>query len=575
MEPVHSNDHDVDPENIVYMDSDSDSSEKHNFDMQCQGNYRQEVVPSDAEAPTIIIDITDEPVAQIMKEECIIDETLVEMDEESPYGCFPQGDSPSESLENLDDLFRANEQDIKPEHDALFEMTITPLNPPPGMIEPQEKVEEKVDECEEQFEIINEPEEAKTEDPKLISPSDTSLVDHQYSQQETTNNEFCHDIVHSMLKETGTENDRMVQLRVIDNFSNYFDSFTDGDENSQLSLFLRSLKKTLEPLMVRAQKKEKMLEAGPSNNVTKPAFPEVPMTQDSDLNLDANEILDVQEELVDLPATLSMDLEDVKLEPIKEEPRNDQNTQEDILEESPEKASVIELKVHLTKLTDLGQMLSDKANELKTLPLRTDDDVTEANIRLLELIQELKKDIRPIDNELRGKLAKPEPETNEDSKKTLVKQRRESSEFWNSSDSEDEKVVKRNRKPQLNGHQPNAVVSSTKEDSDVSDTTIDGLKPKESDLSSSSETEGNNPKRLDKEIEKLVDLSTVNAPRPVSSKKSSKVKKLKKKKRKPSDDITSLLGSSSDDDVPTNSSSSEPVSAQQSSFLTLLTQFQF
>lgn len=552
------------------MDSDSESSEKQSFE-SCHGASYQEIVPIDGEAPNIAIDITEEPFYPSIKNESevIIDESME--DEDDPYDFFTQGNQMSTGSPGEPELIKYNEEESEKYinvTDATFDMSITPLNPPPGMAEPPENDENEQSSDEEQFQIIQDSEEIiKTEQPTQEQENDdteepapdTSLLDHQYSQQEPSHNEFCYDLVQNMLKETGSESDRLAQLKILSNYNKYFDPFIDGDDNSQLSLFLKSMEKTLGPLtsIEQLKKLEPVTEdkAGPSKAAeAKPLFTEVPMTQESEPQTEKIEDSETTQEYL-LAETPSLEVKSDEIKPEVDVKLKEETEKEDEEAILPESESAVQLKIDLTKVSDCGKMLTDEATELMNLPMTTEEELKGANQMLVELIGKFKSAFRVIAAEVQSKNGHESDGIKQNSKKK-TKHRRASSDFWNT-DSEDDQIVNLNRKFQSQGPQPLAVVSSTKADSDdASDVSNEESKPVPSSKSSSSESETKGSRDNDKDIDKLLDFSTLICAKPASSKKTSKVKKLKKKKHKRITDNLSDLGSSSDDNSPQSSSSS-------------------
>lgn len=467
------------------------------------------------------------------EEECIIDDVL-----------FDEASDSDDNEENLDAKgFQSSVEQNEPPQTSPFvadtEVSTvecsasiefdskTYYHPPSDMPSPPD-VSEYSESDEVQFVLIKDDvEPKKTEDENVAI--DTSLVDHQYSQPETSKQEFCYGLVQDILIRTGNENTRSA-VDLLSKYTDLFEHFVE-DPESQISLYLASMKSTLKNL---------------HDEGAAAAKPEKPEEEKAE----SDELTSEEVKLINIPETPPLEDEQIKAENNLQEPPAEQ--------EQPalvDTESVSKLKDEIKLVEDFGQTLSNDAKELLIQPLTNDEEAADVKGKLLSLLKDSREKHRELMKAIRGqRIVKQEDDNNEKSKNLLVGNFSYSSEY-NTSDSEDlDQVVNVNRKIPKSGPQTPAIVSSTKEDSDISE--LDTSKEARGSRESSPESVSVRIKDIGRDIEKLADFSSLNCPKPASSKKVSKVKKVKKKKKSPSSDLESNLSFSSDDNSPSESSSS-------------------
>lgn len=399
--------------------------------------------------------------------------------------------------------------------------------------------------CETEDEVhINGVENGKTED-DAESPNtsvdlngDMSLVDHPYSQSDK---EFCEDLVQDLLKETGNENNPSA-VQLLTSFTGLFESFFEEDENAQRSLYFENMKKSLGKLKIKEVKAPKpevsRTDTAPSPrasttpgrrssaptpslsvvDLTRPRFAPIQATQSDEVT----ETIDLTE--FDLPPTQpSEKMEDDSLLAELKEVSID-------AEQLAESEGVVKLKDQIRRVETVGNKIVDGVKQIKVV---NDESIVELQGALSALLKESTKEFRAISAEI---LANSRAAAEIENRARLVNASNDSL----SSESDDERVVKVRRRKQ----QP-AVVSSTKEDSDATDG--GGVKVEEvEDMDASESDDSKDLRDPNKEIDKLLDFSTLDHAKAAPSKKVSRQKKLRKvRKRKASSE--SLLSSSSEE----------------------------
>lgn len=579
-ELVSSNDPNLDVDNLVYMDTDSNESDV--YETPIQDAPRLEIVGF--QTNDVSIDITDTTTIHVKREEeFIIDDEPIQMDdldyllsESFNHDIDPK--SPESSFEIVE--VKEEVEDIKDEVtvtevDASLDLTITRIDPDSDMPTPPENIDDSQRVYEEQFQLINDlPDNAKTE---ANATMNSSLVDHPYSQPEITNNDFCDEIVQNMLKDTGINTPSAVQL--LSKFTEMIEQFFVEDTSSQLTLYLRSMKSTLHGLekksepenaAVPAQLEEvepftevpetqELVEEKLVNGETQEC-PEIPATQSTE-NLIEEFIADCEnEEQVIMKKENEADetltgaedeVEDVAAEEEKEAIKEENNENE----VAPENDVIVQHKLDCTRISDLGLKLSNDANELMNVSMDNDEAAADAKNKLIQLLKDFRIGYRALSAEIIGECSvKKEKKMNQESKKKLEDSSSEA--FSSDSDSDGDQVVNLNRKIPKNSPQTPAIVSSTKEDSDITDIEQEEMNSAAGSRSISPESGTGKPKNEDKEIEKLLDFTSLNCPKPASSRKVSKSKKAKKKEKKENNDIDKLLETSEDDSELDHSSSS-------------------
>lgn len=560
---VSSNDPDVDQNNLVYIESDSEESEKFNYAMHLQETAHQEVVGSVAKDNKD--EVTDNPIHFTIKkeEELIIEDEPIQISLDDSCESFESFDAEAELTEKVTAIIKEEQSD-----ELSLQVGITRIDQPVGMVTPPHVPEYSTideDKDEEQFMLITDtlPAEAAKKTDDENTSMDTSLMDHQYSQQETTNKEFCYELVQNLLKDSGNEKNSSA-ISLLSKFTELVECFVedhDREQNdSQMFLYLTNMKKTLNGMKVPELEKDKPQEPEQTTNVLSPTSSTLcSMTQEDDTQASSQASLDGN---INIPETELDEESDSQKEKILKDPDPQEQANNDI-EENPEglqkDENINELKTEITKVKDFAIKLSENANDLLNLPMVTEESSANIKNKLKALLKTSRKEFRSLIKEINGLAVAETEDINEKTKKNLIaKLGIETSDFTSSdSDSEGDQILNLKRKIPKNGPQTPAIVSSTKEDSDATES---GVKEEESShsQSSGSETEEGVKKKKDlsKTLEKLLDFTTLNCPKPVSSKKASKQKKLKKKKTKRSSDIDSFPSSSDDNDSLADSSSS-------------------
>lgn len=531
--------------------------------MHQQETAHQEVVHlGTGDPPDKISDIPDHPIHVKVEEELIIEDVAMDEDSNDSWTTTPDYfGSPSPKIKT-----EGATEDIEPIVEGeKVESPVGMLTP--SIVAEESNMDEEVDEDEEQFVLIDTPQATtsskKTEEENAAM--DTSLVDHQYSQQETTHKEFCFDLVKDLLKESGNEGNPTA-LPLLTKFTELVECFVDEHEqkNSQMSLLLTNMKKTLVGWEVPEEAKPPEPEDA-NNDSLENGLELAPMSQEDpkDVSLSTQEIINIPETQSDEELTTDSQ-ERIEQKPVASNiPKQEPVSLEDEAEVQPknlvkienevqeEKENIVKLKIEITKVRDFATMLSESANELMNLPMESEENCANVKNKLKALHKDSLKKIQSLSNETAGD----EAIENERSKKMLVAKLadKSSDEMSSDSDSDDSdggQNLNLNRKIPTNGPQTPAVVSSTKEDSDGSETAANAERSRSPD----SETNKNTPDKHTRRIEKLLDFSTL-VHQPGSSKNAPKQQKPKKKKAKQNSDIDSIPSSSDDDDSETTEQS--------------------
>lgn len=564
----------MDQNNLIYIESDSEGSEKFNCNSHLQEATLQEVINSTGKDSNDKF-IEDNPIHVTIKreEEFIIDDEPIQFEfdrsEDNSQDSWNTAEPDPNSLIDLQTAFR---HDTATEECSLS-LQITRLEPPTEMNTPVvDNENSSIAEDEEQFELIpNTPTgitDAKVNDDDA---ADTSLMDHQYSQQEETNKEFCYELVQGILKDSGNESNPSAIL-LLSKFTDLVECFVDeaaneggnNPRNSQMSLLLTSMKTTLKGIKTTTKDKTPVLEPQKENKVDETAL-DIPLTQEEseksipeDPTLDSIEIPPTQSEeepMNDIQANVV-----VKEEPaskiqvdivMKDEPEGHESVSEAREDDvkSQEEMAVQKFKADVAKVKEFSTKLNETACELLNLPMNSMEEIFGAKKKFLDLLSDSKKDYRSLVEEIQELNIAEQKEINEKSKKNLIaKLEMESSDYMSSDSDSDGQIINLKRKIPKSGPRTPAIVSSTKEDSDASETILKverkiGSQTSDSELEKDSEKED-----YSKAIEKLLDFNTLNCPKPASSKSAQKQKKLRKKKKKRSSDINSIPSSSDDDD---------------------------
>lgn len=515
-ELVSSNDPNLDPSNLVYMDSDSESSRAYDDTMETAGHevVKEKEDVSNEEADLIHVRIK-------MEDEFIIEEEPIELNSDSEDDDIYTSLSPVYLEDDPEQVA------IKVELDSQGPMPLPKEEPQVPTLD------------DEQFEIIRDsekPDEAQTS-------RDTSLVDHPYSQCEATNRGFCDDIVQNILDEAGTV-ESPATFRIISKFNEMFESF--GFHDAQANLYFQNMKESLERFKKSYEVKQREVAAAEESNAVKAkaieeankGFTDISMTETETEN---NETL---EEIVDLPETDVTDTE-------KEKPQEENVELNCVIEGISENEMVLKLKSDIKKVEDFGKHLSDQALKLAMEPMQTEETVAEIKSNLKTLLKESRTKFRSLMSEINGN----DKNINENAKINLLVS--DSSDFSSDIDSDGAQTALSKQRILKDGPQTPAIVSSTKEDYEMSGAEDSKFEHKRERHSSSSESEGKTNDE-DKEIKKLLDITSLANAKPDRSKKSSKIKKLTKKKTKT---VGSDIDLSSDDDsLGDRSSSSSSVS---------------
>jgi hypothetical protein len=351
-----------------------------------------------------------------------------------------------------------------------------------------------------------------------------------------------------MLQETGNQRNQLSAVQLLSKFTEIFEHLIVEDPDSQTTIYLRSMKSTLKTLQETA---ENASIPEPSADCShKPKFEPVPETQTESLNGDVD---DSPHTAIELPETQPFDAETATVAKTgKEEIKGAEDDEKKSLIKS-ENENSCKLKSEINSVKDFGMKLSDDANDLLNLPNETEVEVEEVKMKLMALMKNSRKEYRKLMRGLRG-APRIEYDLNEMSKKNLIT-KTESSDSM-TSDSEDlDQALNPNRKIPKTSKAP-AVVSSTKEDSNASKEDEPIVRTHSSSSSSDESGTCGQEKNTGKDIERLVDLSSLNYSNPASSKKVIKSKKLTKKKKKQSSDLESI--STSEEDNSTNTPPSSP-----------------
>lgn len=593
---VSSDDPSIDQSELVYMGSDSEES--------C---LLQEVVRDQQEPPNDDSgDKNGNPIHVSVRDESEIARLLAIVNEKCDSDDFPDvGDLMHNGIETDTIISIIREEEIDDISFDFNEEIITKVEPPYDMPEPPEmselfKIEEGYDKGfnnrgQHQFEMISkttfvpkpEPDDAsavlvkqaseepvaestpensglkpndeiqinaeheedkKTEEEgdspnaSIASGGDTSLVDHPYSQSETSGREFCDDLVQDLLRETGNGGNRSA-VQLLTMFTGLFESYFDEEVNSQRSLYFQNMKRSLEKIKsdaVKSAKQEfKKTATKPERRSSEPTPTQKVVT------FSHPRFSDVQEtETEKLIGTETIDLTQIDLPPSQTTERMEDNSiitelrevtmvdDEVVEKQEPESEVVAKFKDQILRFENIGNKIVDGVKDLKVV---NDNSIVELQGKLSALLRESKKEFRAISADI---LAGPSSavDINEESKARLVSASTDDL----SSDSDMEQIKKRRRKV------PKAVVSSTKEDSDATDHEVGGVEAEEIEEMSGSD-DSKDLRDPNKEIDKLLDFTTLDNAKPASSRKVSKQKKLKKLRKRKTRDSESLPSSSSDE----------------------------
>lgn len=577
-ELVSTDDPNVDHNSLVFIDSDSEgASNFFSSDVQGGSAVREEVITLDDDVDDVSIDITEKPTTAEVKQE----------EESNIEGSEVVGAEADEvrtdlrtitfDIHDVHDITTIKEED-EYNFEASTSLGIIHMNPPSGICSPSGACDD-----EEQFELIpNESEKTELEEAEEVaSVMNMSLADHSYHQPETTNREFCDDIVRGMLKDSGNDASGSV-VKLLSMFTETLEHFVDEDPQSQISLYLQSMKKALTGLAKTETEKppaettilwrdNKMQDDDePPAEValkveieeSKPKFEGIPLTEELSQLTNGDHSYNA----IDLPATQPTDDEAANEDPVtaenepapveKDEPAaTEQEEPAPAEQEEPaESENIKKLHVEINQVCDFGKKLNDASLELLQLPNENDENVADIKAKLLVLVKESRAEYRKIAAEIEGKAAR-----NLARVKKLKKTEADDSLSSTTSDSDDDIMSLNHKIP--------AVVSSTKQDSDGADMNESVAIVKS--RGSTPESGSGAPNDIDKEINRLLDFASLENPKPASSKKKSKPKKVKPKK-KPSSDIDSLLTSDDDSNAPAYSSTVSLFNCKLTKLLTKL-----
>lgn len=501
-ELVSSNDNNVDPELVVYMDSDSESSEK----TKCDGPMMQDIALQEVinlEKHSDSIEVPENPMHFTIKQE-----EELSIDDIEPIDI---GDVGFGYDENLKSPILANS--------SSFGFDVVTTEPPPNMPAPTD----------EQFELID------------LEKTDgsTAELDHAYAQPEARNKEFCDDLVQSILIDTGNaENYSAIQL--LSKYTESMEHFNEDSPTSQLSMFIRSMKKTLND-------RKKNL---PSSEPAKPRFEEVPDTQE-DMEVDPKDESNADDS-IEIPETQDSHdfLREVKSEIELEPQKFEDSSALQRVDQAEETNKFMNIKKQVELVKEFGDKLSSHASELLALCETSEND---------ELAEKVQDQLRALLNDSLKEYSvlalKIDTQRKKETSKKML-QTSDSSDYA-SSDSEDiDQALNLNRKIPKKEAKTSNVVSSTKEDPNVSEADAGNLElPR---LVSSLESDSEKESDVDKEIEKLLDFSSLICPKPVSSRAISRSNPKRKTKRLSSGSDSSLR-SSTDENLRSSSSVSCPI----------------
>ena len=467
------------------------------------------------------------------EEEVIIEGTIFTDNEEDveKNDCDTTShESPEPSLVDVKQEYEIMEVDVSASFENSENM-ITRHDPPAGICSPPPM---DFPEDEEQFELLNEadaPAEEMDEDAKKLLDTtqkaedgrtslNSSLVDHPYSNSGETGKEFCDGLVHGMLKETGNEENKPA-LMLLSRFTDIFEHFIDDDGNSQVSLYLKSMKKTV-GTKIEALAVSEMLKA--------PKFEDIPPSQETEDIEGKVEISEVTEIPETEPSQLGEQAIVVVID--DEEPKEDSEV-------------VSKLKRQIEKFHNFSLNLTENASNLNKVNIESDENAQQVQLQLMKSLKDSRKEFRALCIDIRSENIS--TDINEKVKKKLIAS--SSDELTSScSDSESKIKHKRKRKFSKEGPQTPAIVSSTKEDSDVNELEISN--PEANTKSSSDDDEPS--AILGKEIEKLLNFETLQRPKP--PKNAPKLKKMKRVRKKRLSTNDNILSSSSDDSKESQSS---------------------
>ncbi|CRK94153.1 CLUMA_CG007672, isoform A [Clunio marinus] len=568
VELVSSTDPSVDVNNLVFMDSDSESSETY-----LQNIGLQETINCDKNRDETSMDATENPIHVTVKKE----EEINVYDED--FECTEKINTEDNSLdlsafildEELIEDVTIGYDDGEKEVCEIDGTTIITIENSFTLNTPLNTLEDSLYHPA-QFDLITESatEIKKTEDES--KSHNTSLVDHPYSQQPESNNdvELFDDLVGNVLQ--GAKNiDNRSAIGLLSTYTDMFEHYFSKEENPQIVSYLRNMKNSLTNRiqLIEENKSEDVpavLENIEEKSVEIVGNETLEFSQSSDL--DKNEV----DESVEIPETSTEDKESEEQNCnqkmcLKIENAVSLAVQQESIETTKEddKKTLSDIEKCIRKIKDCSLKLSDDTSELliemNMANISEEDNSDETEKKLIKLLINSRKEFRNVIKEIIIQRNIKANEMIERSKNALNNYSSDLSEL-SSSDSEDlDQVLNLNRKIPKTGPQTPAIVSSTKEDSDASDRNL-VKEETENLLEPLSENDvKENKKNVDKDIDRLIDLTSLYCPKPASSKKVSKQKKVMKKKKKRTSDNESPFNSTSGDDSPGKSSSSSSSSS--------------
>lgn len=598
VELVNPSDPGIDSEELVFFDESDTEIEQpskeevqniseraifnlHNWDVGKQEEVRETSSPTNSASPIYLSD-----------------------DDENPIGCIVKKEEEDDSRSNMsaetvelnykhDQFINGGMIDITEEDEivtgptSVDSETMIPLNPPDNM-EPLNYEQYSLNE--EQFEIVKD-EEASS----VAENADGSLGlvnDHGYSQNEEKSGGYCDGIVQDMLQKTGLA-EIPAAVELLASYNELMENFID-DADSQMALYIQSMKNTLAAIKF-SKEIEDDIQQEPSNDtklITQDKIPEKEAAEDvnqDESKKEADENMPPAETAPDLhselPAVTSV-LNDSGLKSLeltsgpKEVLPIETVAAEEANLESEESREVVDYKHKVHKVSEFGTMLCDKAKEFLTKNF-VNVELKEERDRFEEIMKESKKQFaelfvmlglrKPFDNDQNE--SEEMLKRNEITKKKLLEGLSDSEHSGLESDD----TSNLNREIQKRSPHTPAVVSSTNNNESDVETATSELPVLEKKLSSESELSESDSgdRNLDKEIAKLIDISSLNHAKPDRGTVSSKprTKKLSKKKNK---SVLDDIWESSDDENNKSYSSSSDVRFIFAQFLTqIYHQFNF
>lgn len=403
------------------------------------------------------------------------------------------------------------------------------MSPPPTLSQPSE---------DEQFELIHDEEKAEP---------DRSLVDHLYSQSETSKKDICNDIIQNMLIDTGHEGSSAA-VKLLSKFNEILEHYFVEEENLQLSLFSRSMKKCLEEY--KPAEAEQAIELPNPEKLL--VFDEVPMTQEKVIEEDESSQLDLSLQNVDLPETELMEDDEAT--------RIIDNLDAELPTFIKETESALKLKADLKNFQEIATKISTDASEMLKISMETEEKTSLAKEKFIELIKNTRQELQTVQTSVTGEEKQPKKK----------KKSRKIDLF--DSDSDLDSYLNQMSKKSKSGPQTPAVVSSTKDDSEVGSDDEEAAPERSGDVSASSSSgEG---KSVDKDIQRLLNFETLNnKPAPSKTLKTKIVKKTVKPKVP--GDVSENYSSLSDNESDTEDSTTNVVSLKIYDLKLLLNDFSF